>query len=104
MEEILALKSAYSIIAERNNDAEWKKKAEIMEYLSELTKNEMLDIFNTGYFNNIVLGYVFTALKLKNTSKKDIKEILSIIESLFDEMRASEAEEAYNNFFFNNRF
>ena len=60
-------------------------------------ETERQAVFDTGAFNEIVLGYILRAMKEVKAPEKETISILSEVRHLFDNMTAGEAVSYYRN-------
>lgn len=62
------------------------------------SKKELDAMFNSGVFNELVKGYVAMALENSNVERDKVMEHLKCLDTVFNEVSASEIREFYKNY------
>ena len=68
-------------------------KAKVYHTLASLSESEILEIFNSGAFNDVLKGYCKMALKNCSVADEKIPEVMGEIKWLLDTMSAAQAKE-----------
>lgn len=74
------------------SNAYYESKIKVYTLLANLTESEIIEIFNSGAFNDVLKGYCKAAMKNCNIPDDKIKEVMEELKWLLDTMSAEEAE------------
>nr|DAW59281.1 MAG TPA: hypothetical protein [Caudoviricetes sp.] len=88
---------AYRAIKEKNPKVDVDSNIKTLDFLATCTKEDICNLFNSGAFNNICMGYVKNALNDFEELSDDMKDrITNHVRYKFDTLTAEQAEN-YNN-------
>lgn len=68
-----------------------ERKIKALDIIADLSDEDVLDLYNTGAFNSITLGYAEKAMKSLKLPKGRREDVLSAIRYMHDTMGAEEA-------------
>lgn len=68
-----------------------------MELMTK-SKEDIENMVNTGFFNEIIQGYAIGAMERAGLSNEEQKKVIGSFSSVFDDVKAGEARSKYKNF------
>ena len=80
-------------IVERDDDCDKEvmlSKAKVYDMLSELSQDQIYEIYNSSAFNDVTKAYAKKAMENVGVDEEQIKEVLSEIKYLHDTVTAGE--------------
>ncbi len=80
-------------IVERDDDCDKEamlSKAKVYDMLSELSQDQIYEIYNSSAFNDVTKAYAKKAMENVGVNEEQIKEVLSEIKYLHDTITAGE--------------
>lgn len=91
--------NTYRRLLEKETDhaaiTDMQSKLKVYSFLAELTEKEILEIFNSGAFNDVCKGYMLAALDHIGIDHDTQKKAVYAIGAEFDSMNAKQAEAYY---------
>ena len=72
------------------------RKIKALDFLSDSTKEERAELFNSGTFNDVAKGYFLMAIDNAEVAEETKSKLLKELRFLFDTVTAEQATDYYN--------
>ena len=73
-----------------------QRKIKALDFLADCSKEEKLELFNSGAFNDVIKGYFKMSIDNSDLKDESKKELQTELLHLLDTVTAGQAEEYYN--------